>query len=108
MDAQEDSPVPPAGSRAKGGPPCPGARPRLSEQLAQALVPRPAQRQAAAVLQDGDAAVLGVQLDAIEPVEIEDPGSMDAHEAARVERRLEIADGLLLEVGLPGRLHGDV
>ena len=52
---------------------------------------------ARAIGEDGDPGVLRVRLDAGDALDVDDEGTVDAHEAFGVERGFEAGDGLLLE-----------
>src|SRR5688500_19329423 len=64
------------------------------QQLLQPLIARPADRQSRAVVQDRLAAVLGVELDLGQAVDVEQVRAVDADEPAGVELRFEIPERL--------------
>src|SRR5258708_37435998 len=66
----------------------------LVEEGVEAGVAGTAHREAGAVGEDGEAAVLAVGLDACDALQIHDIRAMDAHEAVWIEA----GDGLLLEM----------
>src|SRR5712664_1099206 len=75
----------------------------LVEEGFEAGVAGTAHREAGAVGEDGEAAVLAVGFDACDALQIHDIRAMDAHEAVWIEA----GDGLLLEMLLPltGQRH---
>src|SRR5262245_2298605 len=83
------------------------ARPPSSQQLLQPLIPRSADRKLGAVRENRDPAVLRVQLHPRQALDVEQIRAVDAHEAARVELRLEIPQRLFLEQRAPAGLEGD-
>ena len=66
------------------------------QQPLQALIAGPANRQAAAVGQNRDAAVLRVQLHPRQPLDVDEVRPVDPDESPPVELALEIAKRLLL------------
>src|ERR1051326_2031162 len=70
----------------------------ISHCLEQTGIARTAHRQPGAIGEDRDATLLAIGLDARDPLQVHDGGSMNANEAGGVERSLEVGDGLLLEV----------
>ena len=61
---------------------------RIAHRLQQPGVAGAAHRQARAVGQNRDAALLAVRLDARHALQVDDGGAVNAHEARRVEQRL--------------------
>ena len=62
-----------------------------AEQRAEPRVAGAADRQAAAVVQDRDAVLALVELDARQAIQVQHERSVDPHELRRVERRLQLA-----------------
>src|SRR5258706_3936637 len=83
------------GNHTGWAPPGPGA----SQQLLKPRVAGAAHRQLLAVLEDRDAAVAGVELEARQAFDVEHPRAMDAHEARRVEPGGNLRERLGLEQG---------
>src|SRR5688572_30393405 len=61
------------------------------QHLAQSRAVAPTRRQLRAVFQGDDELTVKVRLEFFDEVEIDDGGAMDAHEDARVEALLELA-----------------
>src|SRR5216683_3776343 len=61
----------------------------------------PADGQARAVGENGQAAVLAVGLDARDALQVHDVRAVDAHEAVGIEAGFQAGDGLLLEMLFP-------
>ena len=78
------------------------------QQLRQPGITGTADRQARAIAQNRDPAILRVQLDPRDPIDVEQVGSVDADEARRIERRLDRSEGLVLQILFALRLEADV
>ena len=83
-------------------------RGRSLQQLLQSLIPRPADRQLRAVVEDRQPAVLRVQLAPRQSLDVQQIRPVDPHEPPRIELRLEIPQRLLLQDRLPARVDADV
>src|SRR5229473_5321031 len=83
------------------------SRRALVEEGFEAGVAGAANRQARAVGENGEAAVLAVGLDACDAFEIHDVRAVDADEAVWIQAGFEAGDGLLLEMlfALAGERH---
>ena len=88
-----------------------GIRPRVRVAYSSSLQPRVTGARAPAggsVLEDRHAAVLGVQLEPREALDVEHVGAVDAHETGGVEARLDLGRGSRLEVRPPRSWMADV
>ncbi len=77
------------------------------QQLAEAGVTRSADRHLRAVSENREPAVLGVELDAAQAIEVDDERAVDSNEVPRVEPLLEGRQPLRLEVGPPTGVDRD-
>src|SRR5262245_35161802 len=79
-----------------------------SQKRVQPHVPGPADGKPCPVTEDGCMTVFGVQLQLREPVDIENVGTMDAHELRWIQGGFDVGKRLLLQISLALRSNTDV
>src|SRR5262249_59649997 len=80
----------------------------LSQKRGQPHVPGPADGKPRAVTEDGCVTVFGVQFQLRQPIDIQNVGTMDAHELRWIQGGFDVGKRLLLQISIALRSNRDV